>query len=281
AGAYGPSATAVRDQAMDKLTPHGRQPAGPEGSRYPNPTRPPQRRAPEPQQSLLLVGLMYGGIGLLALGVAAVTFLLISPPADFMRNRIVSEVRAETGREFKIAGPASFTFFPSVGMRMSDVSLSAPPGMGGEPLLTAQSLDVGVRLWPLLRREIVVDQLVLHKPVFNLRVDAQGKRSWDLGAIAAPVRYAEAATTVTDDPIGRQQRRQRRPRSRLGRAVARRRPHRRRHRALRRRAVRRGTRNHGDRRRGAGSLACEPRRRKGRLPIAKREDHLRRQDHLA
>src|SRR5689334_14652125 len=151
---------------MDKLTPRGRQPAGPEGGRYP--TRPPQRREPERQQSLLLVGLIYGGIGLLALGVAAVTFLMISPPTDFIRNRVVSEVRAETGREFKIAGPASFTFFPSVGMRVSDVSLSAPPGMGGEPLLTAQSLDVGVRLWPLLRREIVVDQLVLHKPVFNL-----------------------------------------------------------------------------------------------------------------
>jgi AsmA protein len=184
---------------MDKLTPRGRQPVGPEDGRYP--TRPPQRREPERQQSLLLVGLIYGGIGLLALGVAAVTFLMISPPTEFIRNRVVSEVRAETGREFKIAGPASFTFFPSVGMRVKDVSLSAPPGMGGEPLLTAQSLDVGVRLWPLLRREIVVDQLVLHKPVFNLRVDAQGKRSWDIGAVAAPVRYAEAATTVTDGPI--------------------------------------------------------------------------------
>lgn len=185
---------------MDKLTPRGRQPAGPEGGRHPNPTRPSQRREPE-RQHLLLVGLIYGGIGLLGLGVAAVTFLLISPPTDFIRNRVVSEVRAETGREFKIAGPASFTFFPSVGMRVSDVSLSAPPGMGGEPLLTAQSLDVGVRLWPLLRREIVVDKLVLHKPVFNLRVDAQGKRSWDMGAVAAPVRYADAATTVTDAPI--------------------------------------------------------------------------------
>jgi AsmA protein len=191
---------------MEKQTPRGRPPVRLEGNRYPDgrpagPTRPPQRPTPEPQPNLLLTGLIYGGIGLLALGVATFTFLMISPPTDFIRNQVIAEVRAETGRDFKIAGPASFTFFPSVGMRVQDVSLSAPPEMGGEPLLTAQSLDVGVHFWPLVRREIVVDRLVLHKPVFNLRVDAQGRRSWDMAGSPAPVRYAEAATTLTDAPI--------------------------------------------------------------------------------
>jgi AsmA protein len=188
---------------MKKLKPRGRQPVRPEGSLYPDarPTGPPVRSGPERQSNMVLVGLIYGGIGLLALGVVAVTFLMIAPPTDIIRNQIVSGVRAETGREFKIAGPASFTFFPSVGMRVRDVSLSAPPEMGGEPVLTAQSLDVGVRLWPLIRQEIVVDRLVLTKPVLNLRVDAQGRRSWDMAAVAAPVRFAQAATTLTDTPI--------------------------------------------------------------------------------
>jgi AsmA protein len=191
---------------MKKLKPRGTQPVRLEGSRNPDarpmgPTRPPQRSAPERQTNMVLVGLIYGGIGLLTLGVAAVTFLLIAPPTDFIRSQIVAEVRAETGRDFRIAGPASFTFFPSVGMRVRDVSLSAPPEMGGEPLLTAQSLDVGVRLWPLIRQEIVVDRLVLTKPVFNLHIDAQGRRSWDMAAGAAPVRFAQAATTLTDAPM--------------------------------------------------------------------------------
>ena len=150
---------------------------------------------------MVLVGLIYGGIGLLALGVAVVTFLMIAPPTDLIRNQIAAEVRAETGREFKIAGSTSFTFFPSFGMRVRDVSLSAPPDMGGEPLLTAQSLDVGVRLWPLIHQDIVVDRLVLTKPVFNLRVDAKGRRSWDMAAGPAPVRFAQAGTTITDAPI--------------------------------------------------------------------------------
>ena len=197
---------------MKKLKPRGRPTVRLEGNRHPGerPTgpsggpsgpRPPSRSAPERQPNMVLVGLIYGGIGLLALGVAVVTFLMIAPPTDLIRNQIAAEVRAETGREFKIAGPASFTFFPSFGMRVRDVSLSAPPEMGGEPLLTAQSLDVGVRLWPLIRQDIVVDRLVLTKPVFNLRVDAKGRRSWDMAAGPAPVRFAQAGTTITDAPI--------------------------------------------------------------------------------
>ena len=178
---------------------------GLEGYRYPGesqtgPSRSPQRSATEQQPSLVLMGLIYGGIGLLALAIAAVTFIMIAPPTELIRRQIVAEVRAETGRDLKIAGPASFTFFPSIGVRVADVSLSAPPGMDGEPLFAAQSLDVGVRLWPLLRQEIVVDRLVLHKPIFNLRVDSQGRKSWDMASSAAPLRFAQAATTLTDVP---------------------------------------------------------------------------------
>ena len=81
-------------------------------------------------------------------------------------------------------------------MRAGDVTLSAPPGMGGDPLLTADSIEVGVALLPLLRQEIVVDRLVLHQPVFALRVDRDGRRSWDTAQIEAPrrVRLAQADT---------------------------------------------------------------------------------------
>jgi AsmA protein len=68
--------------------------------------------------------------------------------------------------------------------------------MEGEPFLTASSFDVGVRLLPLLRQEIVVDRLALTEAVLALRVDGQGRRSWDMAALATqqPVRFAEAAT---------------------------------------------------------------------------------------
>lgn len=173
------------------------------------PTRPthvthsmrPTRRPPPPRSSPVLVGLIYGGIGLLALAVGAVTFFVMSPPTELIRREIVAQVKAATGRDLKIAGPASFTFFPTLGVRVADVALSPPPGMGGEPFLTAASFDVGVRLLPLLRQDIVVDRLVLHAPVFALRVDAQGRKSWDMarGEARRPVRLAQAGNRALMD----------------------------------------------------------------------------------
>jgi AsmA protein len=151
------------------------------------------------------LGLVYGGIGLLALAAFAITFIVISPPTDLIRREIIAQVKAATGRDLTIAGAASFSFFPSLGVRVGDVSLSAPPGMGGDPFLRAASFDAGVRLLPLLRQEIVVDRLVLNEPVFALRVDREGRRSWDMasGTAPQPVRLAQAGRdSLTDVPAG-------------------------------------------------------------------------------
>jgi AsmA protein len=157
--------------------------------------------SPPPRRSSLLSGvLLYGGVAVLALGVFAATFFMMSPPTDYIRREIIARVKAETGRDLTIAGAASFTLFPSAGLRLGDVTLSPPPGMGGEPLLKASSFDVGVQLFPLLRQQIVVERLVFNDPVINLRVDVDGRRSWDMGrerlGDLAPIRFAGASARV-------------------------------------------------------------------------------------
>ncbi|MEO8421244.1 MAG: AsmA family protein [Hyphomicrobium sp.] len=142
------------------------------------------------RSSLITSVFLYAGIALLCLGVGAATFFIMSPPTDYIRREIIARVKAETGRDLIIGGGASFTIFPSLGLRLGDISLSAPPSMGGDPLLKATSFDVGVRLMPLLRQEIVVDRVALNDPVFSLRVDADGRRTWDMASIDLPVRFA-------------------------------------------------------------------------------------------
>ncbi len=152
-----------------------------------------ERRPPEPpprRSSWLGSVLLYGGVAVLALGVFGATVLVMSAPTDFIRREIIARVKSETGRDLTIAGPASLTFFPSLGLRLTGVSLSAPPGMGGAPLVKAESFDVGVKLLPLLHQEIVVDRLVLNEPVFSLRVDADGRRNWDMAGSEMPFRFA-------------------------------------------------------------------------------------------
>ncbi|MFN3622848.1 MAG: AsmA family protein [Hyphomicrobium sp.] len=187
--ARGPQQPPRRDSLGDQR--YGANlPYGFAGERRPAP--PPPRRS-----SFLSSVLLYGGVGLLALGVFAATVLIMSPPTDYIRREVVARVKAETGRDLSINGPVSFTIFPSIGIRLGDISLSAPPEMGGEPLLKASSFDVGVRLIPLLRQQIIVDRVVLNAPLFALRVDADGRRSWDMasaeGGSGLSVRFAGAA----------------------------------------------------------------------------------------
>lgn len=162
--------------------------------------RAPQRRpGPPPRQSGGLGNAIFWvGLVVAALIAGGMAFLLVFAPADMVRDRVIAEVKARTGRDLVIAGPASMTFYPALGVSLSDVSLSAPPGMGGAPTVKMAGLEVSVAAWPLLSKQVVVERLVLKQPVFDLRVDRSGRRSWDMASAdsAAPqrVRVAQAAT---------------------------------------------------------------------------------------
>ena len=110
--------------------------------------------------------------------VGSITFLLIAAPVDFVRDQMVQQVKAHTGRDLVIAGPTSIALLPQVSVHLADVTLSEPPGMGGAPLLTAQSFAIDVPLLSLLSRQFAVKRLLLVHPTIELRIDAEGRRNW-------------------------------------------------------------------------------------------------------
>jgi AsmA protein len=182
------------DQPEDRMRTAGRAAARPPQGGLPkrppssDPNRPPiprqSRSEPEPRRGSLLMGLLIGLITLISLAGAGAAYLAINPPIDLMRQQIVAQVKAKTGRDLTIAGPVSFTVWPAVALSMRDVTLSAPPAMGGAPAVVMAGLEARVRLLPLLQRQIAVDQLVLRAPVFDLRIDATGRKSWDFAELA-------------------------------------------------------------------------------------------------
>lgn len=165
--------------------------------------RPPQGQRRTPQRSSGGVGtiLVFALVAIVAVVAAGLAFVIIAPPTDLIRSQLVAQVKQKTGRDLTIAGPTSFTMFPALGVSLSDVSLGAPPQMGGEPLVTMDSLDVRVKLLPLLSGKIAVDTLVLTNPVFDLRVDESGAKSWDFASNETrhPVQLAQASTNTASD----------------------------------------------------------------------------------
>ena len=194
--------------AHERHDPRGRAPHI-EGQAYGAPqrssaARPVQRLArPSSGTSRIASGALFAVLVLVALAAGAVAFALYALPANFVRDRMIAEVKARTGRDLVVAGPARFTIYPSIGVSLADVTLSPPPGMAGQPFVKMAGLDVSVPLLPLLKREVKVDRLVLHAPVFNLAVDGQGRKSWEFAANveeAAPVRLAQAPSPASTPP---------------------------------------------------------------------------------
>jgi AsmA protein len=143
----------------------------------------------------------YAALGLGCVLLAMATFIFVAAPIDGVRDRLVQDIKARTGRDFVVSGPTSLTLFPRLAVAFAHVSLSAPPGMRGEPTLKAQTLVAEVGLLSLLSQNAAIRRLVVTRPIIELRVDAQGRRSWDFAAAeAGRVRLAQAATGPSGPP---------------------------------------------------------------------------------
>ncbi len=191
--------------------PYGRPPPGqrPPGGRIPPPP-PATRYRPGPPDGggggfLKVVAI--AALVILGLAAAGATALYVAGPSELVRDQIVARVKSETGRDLIIKGPAAFTVYPSLGVNLGDVSLSAPPSMTAPPLLTTRNLTVSVALMPLLKREVEIEKITFDQPVLSLQVDATGQRSWDFADAGPPaggrVRLAQAEqdpAIATDAP---------------------------------------------------------------------------------
>ncbi|MBS0238987.1 MAG: AsmA family protein [Proteobacteria bacterium] len=148
-----------------------------------------RRRPPAPRSSLW-TGVLYVSLLIIAVVGAGGGYLLLNPPSDLIRQTITEQVKARTGRDLVIAGPASFTFFPVLGISLKDVSLSGPPGMDGN-FLKAQALEASVDPMTLLQRQPKINAVTLKSPTLDLRVDKDGRRNWKFAAFSAPTRLAQ------------------------------------------------------------------------------------------
>ena len=123
----------------------------------------------------LILGL--GILGIIAIGAVAITLAYIDP--NDYKDTIASKVKDETGRDLRIDGNISLTFYPWLGLDVEGVSLSNAKGFGEAPFLQTKTIKVRAKLMPLLRKELEMDTLVLHGATINLAKNAEGVSNWD------------------------------------------------------------------------------------------------------
>ena len=115
---------------------------------------------------------------LVVLVVAALVILPSLVPAEKIRQEVVAQVKAATGRDLTIDGKVSVSAFPSLSVQVNSVALSNPPGFQGKEMVRLGALDVRLKLLPILSGKVEVDSFVLVDPVITLEVDRQGRANW-------------------------------------------------------------------------------------------------------
>ena len=141
---------------------------------------------------------LFGLVGLVVVVIAA---LLVGPGLwdwNGYKPEILDRIKAETGREMAIDGDLSLAVLPSPRLAVAGVRIANIKGATAPEFARFKSLNVRVRLMPLLSGRIEVESIELIDPVIELEKLADGRVNWEIGA--APGEDAKNASGSASDP---------------------------------------------------------------------------------
>ena len=136
---------------------------------------------------------------LIMLGIAVVVWVV--DPNTF-KPRIEAEVKKATGRDFALVGDIELGFFPWLALRTGPGSFGNPPGFPAEPMAAWQSAQLGAKLFPLLRGELVIDRVRLKGADLRLVRNADGQGNWEgIGSNEPPPPPGQKSRHITVDGV--------------------------------------------------------------------------------
>jgi AsmA protein len=126
---------------------------------------------------LKYIGIAIGALfGLVALALVAVW--LFFDPNDY-KDRIAAAVQQSTGRSLSLPGDLKLSVFPWIKVQTGEASLGNPAGFGDEPFLTVKRVSLGVKLLPLLKKQLEIGKVEIDGLDLKLKQDAAGKGNWE------------------------------------------------------------------------------------------------------
>jgi AsmA protein len=133
---------------------------------------------------LLKIILSLAGVLVVLIVVAAVVLPFVVDPNDY-KDKITTAVRDKTGRTLEIGGDISLSVFPWLGLDIGQTQFSNAAGFSDPWMASMDSVQVRVKLLPLLKKQLEIDKVRLSGMQLNLAKDKSGKTNWaDLTAAA-------------------------------------------------------------------------------------------------
>ncbi|MDP2493725.1 AsmA family protein [Shimia thalassica] len=115
--------------------------------------------------------------------------LVLVLPGEKIARIAADQVKAQTGRDLNFEGDVGISWYPVLGISTGAVTLSNADWSTEGPMLTADSLAIGVDVAALVTGDIRIKKVEALRPDVVLEVDADGRANWSL--------FPETATTNT------------------------------------------------------------------------------------
>ena len=142
-------------------------------------------------KSLLRILVWIVGI-LVVLVVVAMIGLKLFFPAEKVKELAVARGSDMLGREIAVSG-LDVSLWGGLGVKLQDVVIGNPPGVGGPPFLAAENIDLKLQLFPLLSGDLRVDRLIVEAPRICMLRTATGEvnYSFETADSIAPQEFDE------------------------------------------------------------------------------------------
>ena len=135
----------------------------------------------------LLIGAVVVLLGIVLLAAGA----LLVVDVDRLRPQVQTMLSKALGREVTVGRLHAALWSGS--LRTDDIRIGDDPAFGTQTFITARSLELGVRLWPLLmQRELQITSLRLDQPDVHLRQDREG--GWNFARLGSADRVPADAS---------------------------------------------------------------------------------------
>jgi len=118
-------------------------------------------------------------VAVVILGLAAVAVFL---PKEKIKEMALEKISSALNREVTI-DDISVSFMGGLGVQLDGIKISNPDGFEWSQFLEAKGLDIKLQLWPLLRKNIRVDRLILIEPKIALLKTRKGQINYIFGLI--------------------------------------------------------------------------------------------------
>ena len=151
---------------------HHKTPA-PHAHHKPPAPKPPAHSIKRRRTRLLII--VAGAIvGVAVLALIAIN-LLVS--ADWVRDRVASRIKEQTGRELNVNGTTALLFTPGPHVVITDATFTDPEARAGTADFSVARLVLDLSLMELLSRQVDAKRVVLVRPVLTLRLGLDDRRA--------------------------------------------------------------------------------------------------------